>query len=359
MSDQREKIKGIGLVFAGGGGKGSYEIGVWKYLHEQGLDQYIRCISGTSVGALNAALFVGNSYELTERIWMDINQSKILTPKKITFKDIMRWLISMGMSRKLPMSYLGKAGINSFFYGRNEWTNKIVQGILRKTRKDYMFSREGLMEIISEGLNFNMIRSSEIPCWVTCVRCPGLKVERFLLNEYSDEEITKILLASSAIPLVFPNEEFHGKKYCDGGIPIIGDNIPVSPVYDSGVENIIVVHLNREEVIDKEMFPDTTIIEIVPREDLGTALTGTMDFSPEGVERRIQLGYEDTKKIMQPFVDMILMTVENQRLLKVVQQNNFEFEKKRQSLLEKNLEMKQRMKKDGFEEIYRKLTRGK
>lgn len=31
-------MKGIGLVFAGGGGKGSYEIGVWKYLHEIGID---------------------------------------------------------------------------------------------------------------------------------------------------------------------------------------------------------------------------------------------------------------------------------------------------------------------------------
>lgn len=359
MFDKGKRIKGIGLVFAGGGGKGSYEIGVWKYLHEQGLDQYIRCVSGTSVGALNAALFVGNSYESAENIWMDINQSKILTPKKITFEDIIRWLISTGVNRKLPMPYLGKGGMDNFSYGGIGWTDKIIQGILGKTRKDYMFSREGLTEIISEGLNFNMIRSSEIPCWVTCVRCPGLKVERFVLNEYSDEEITKLLLASSAIPWVFPNEEFHGRKYCDGGIPVVGDNVPASPVYDSGVENIIVVHLNQEEVIDKEMFPGSTIIEIVPREDLGTALTGTMDFSPEGVEKRIQLGYEDTKKVMQPLIDMILMAVENQRLLKMAQQNDLEFEQKRQRLLEKNLEMKRKMKKDGFEEIYRKLIREK
>ena len=310
MSDKR--IKGIGLVFAGGGGKGAYEIGVWKYLHEQGLDQYIRCVSGTSVGALNAALFVGSSYELAENLWMGINQSKILTPKKITFKDIMRCFISMRVSRKIPMLYRGKGVIDNFSYGVNGWPNKIIQGILRKTRKDYMFSREGLIEIISEGLNFNKMRSSEIPCWVTCVRCPNLKVERFQLNKYSDEEITKLLLGSSAIPWIFPNEKFQGKKYCDGGIPAIGDNVPVKPVYDTRVENIIVVHLSQEESVDKELFPETKIIEIVPREDLGTALTGTLDFSPEGVERRIQLGYEDAKKVVQPLVDMILISVEKQ-----------------------------------------------
>ena len=87
-------MKGIGLVFAGGGGKGSYEIGVWKYLHEIGIDQYIRVVSGTSVGALNAALFVGSSYEVAEELWLNISQDKILTPKKITTEDIMKWLVA-------------------------------------------------------------------------------------------------------------------------------------------------------------------------------------------------------------------------------------------------------------------------
>ena len=49
----------LGLVFSGGGGKGGYQIGVWKYLHEIGLDQYVTAVSGTSVGALNAMLFIG------------------------------------------------------------------------------------------------------------------------------------------------------------------------------------------------------------------------------------------------------------------------------------------------------------
>ena len=96
-------MKGIGLVFAGGGGKGAYEIGVWKYLHEIGLDQYIRVVSGTSVGALNAALVVGSSYEVAEKLWMNIREDKILTPKEITAEDILRWLISNGLERTSPI----------------------------------------------------------------------------------------------------------------------------------------------------------------------------------------------------------------------------------------------------------------
>ena len=47
----------IGLVLSGGGGKGAYELGVWKALKELNLNKYISVFSGTSIGAFNAALF--------------------------------------------------------------------------------------------------------------------------------------------------------------------------------------------------------------------------------------------------------------------------------------------------------------
>ena len=47
----------IGLVLAGGGARGAYQIGVWKALIELGIDKYIKVVSGTSIGAVNAMLF--------------------------------------------------------------------------------------------------------------------------------------------------------------------------------------------------------------------------------------------------------------------------------------------------------------
>lgn len=345
-------MKGIGLVFAGGGGKGSYEIGVWKYLHETGLDQYVRAVSGTSVGALNAALFVGSSYEIAEDLWLNISQKKILTPKEVSAEDIMKWLVVHGfVATSLTM------GFSKVVSGTILSAEKVAQVMLTRMRGDHMFSREGIVEMISDGLSFNMLRTSEVPCFVTCTRCSGLEIERFKLNEYSDEEITKLLLASSAIPIIFPNEEFRGNKYCDGGIPFVGDNVPIAPVYNMGVEYIIVVHLSQEALVDKEQFPDSKIIEIVPREDLGDAISGTLDFSPEGASYRLELGYEDAKRIMQPMVDMITLTVANQRMLKVAQQKNLEFGKKRQVLLNKEKEIKEKMASDGFDAVFRELTK--
>lgn len=348
-------MKGLGLVFAGGGGKGSYEIGVWKYLHEIGLDQYVRAVSGTSVGALNAALFVGSSYERAEDLWLNINQDKILTPKEVSAEDVMKWLISNGFSLAAPLTM----EVSKIAAGAIMGTEKIAQMFLTKARGDHMFSREGIIDMISDGLSFSMLQTSEIPCYVTCVRCNGLEIKRFMLNDFSGDDITTLLLASSAIPIIFPNEEFRGDKYCDGGIPIVGDNVPVKPVYETGVENIIVVHLGQESIIDRTQFPNAKIIEIIPREDLGNALTGTLDFSPEGVSYRLQLGYEDAKRIMQPMVDMIVMTTANQRMLKIAQKKNIEFEEKRQKLLIKSTEIKDKMANDGFDNTFAELMKEK
>jgi predicted acylesterase/phospholipase RssA len=47
----------IGLVLSGGGAKGAFQAGVWKAMHELGLADRVRVISGTSVGAINGAAF--------------------------------------------------------------------------------------------------------------------------------------------------------------------------------------------------------------------------------------------------------------------------------------------------------------
>ena len=248
-------------------------------------------------------------------------------------------------------------GVSKAVSGTILGVEKIAQVMATKMMGDHMFSREGLVEMIADGLNFNVLKSSEIPCYVTCVRCPELKIERFILNEYSDADITKLLLASSAIPIVFPNEEFHGQMYCDGGIPIVGDNVPIEPIYNTGVENIIVVHLSQDYLVDKEQYPNSQIIEIVPHEDLGNALTGTLDFSPEGAFARMKMGYEDAKRIMQPMVDMIVMTVANQRMLKVAQQKYIDFEKQRQDLIEREKGIKENMASDGFDALFENLTK--
>lgn len=348
-------MKGIGIVFAGGGGKGAYEIGVWKFLHEVGLDQYIRGVSGTSVGALNAALFAGSSYKLAEKLWLNIEQEKILSPKKVTSDDIIHWFTKNGLILSAPlMKGIGLATASTVM-----GCEKIAHILIKRMKTDYLFSRDGLISLIKDGLNFNLLRDGEIPCFATCLRCPDMKVERFRLNDYSPQDVTQLLLASSAIPVVFPNEEFEENKYCDGGIPVVGDNVPIKPIYEMGIEYILVIHLSQDSLIDKSEYPNSKIIEIVPSEDLGNTLTGTLDFTPDGSYKRLELGYSDAKKVIQPMFDMLMLTAENQMILKIAQQHNLEFENKRNQLLNEEKAIRDKMSNDDFDEIFMTLTKEK
>ena len=58
MIDEKE----YGLVLAGGGTRGAYQVGVWKALQE--LNIKIKGIVGASIGALNGALFLQNDYAM-------------------------------------------------------------------------------------------------------------------------------------------------------------------------------------------------------------------------------------------------------------------------------------------------------
>ncbi|MDT1877557.1 patatin-like phospholipase family protein, partial [Acinetobacter baumannii] len=71
-------FKKLGIAFAGGGGKGAYQIGVWNALRELGLDSQIAAIAGTSVGALNGAMMAQGRYELAEHMWRKVEAHNLL-----------------------------------------------------------------------------------------------------------------------------------------------------------------------------------------------------------------------------------------------------------------------------------------
>ena len=67
-----------GLVLAGGGAKGSYQVGVYKALDE--LDWRPGVIAGTSVGCLNGALFALDDWELALRFIAASGACDIIIP---------------------------------------------------------------------------------------------------------------------------------------------------------------------------------------------------------------------------------------------------------------------------------------
>lgn len=256
----------LGLVLGGGGGLGSYEIGVWKALREYNIDKQIKAISGASVGVLNACLMAQNDYTIAEHIWTNEIEDKILSKKKIDSK------------------------------------NKSISA-------NGIFTREGLLEIIDKYLNIEVVSNCEYPIYAAAVNLDSIDVEYFKLNGKSVKEIKEIMMATSAIPIIFGRQKINGVNYIDGGVEFLnGNNLPLTPLYEYGCDEIIVVNLYRDAIVEKS--ETCKVYEIVPNEDIGTFTNGGLDFSLDGAMYRIERGYIDTMEILKAVFEFKSMEYE-------------------------------------------------
>lgn len=276
----------LGIVFAGGGGKGAYEIGVWKALKEFGIDKEIACISGTSVGSLNSLLFLQGNYERAEKTWLNLGNDKIL---KVKIDQVLKFIISLFTKAKLSTS------------------SKLLSAWLIKLKNYGVFSKEGLIDIIEENIDLDKISKSDIKCFSACTQTTlPFKTEYFKLNQRSTDQINAIVLASSSIPVFYDSEKIDDLNYMDGGIPLIGDNVPIKPLIDEKCDKIIIVHLSRDYIIDKDKYPKTQFFEIIPKESPGGLFNGTLNFNQNKIRELILDGYKDTYTVLNQafnFVD--------------------------------------------------------
>lgn len=252
------------LVLGGGGGKGAYQIGVWKALQEYGVVQKITAVAGTSVGALNTGLFVQGDWEQARKIWGMVDNSSILMLDKAKYLE--------------PL--------------------KRFQ--LKRIITDGVFSNQGLLSMLETHVDFEKISRSRLIAIATCSKMPELQLRKMLkrqldptyfrLNGQTPDKIKAILLASSAIPFIFDPVEIDGSPYVDGGT---ADNVPIRPLYDLGYRHFIVVNLDMYHRLPREQFRDADIIEIMPAHTRTENIAGILDFSPAAIQAQTERGYKD------------------------------------------------------------------
>ena len=64
------------VVLSGGGARGAYQAGAWKALRE--LDYQFDIVTGTSVGALNAAMMASGDFDRAITLWQEISPEAVL-----------------------------------------------------------------------------------------------------------------------------------------------------------------------------------------------------------------------------------------------------------------------------------------
>ena len=277
----------IGLVLSGGGGKGAYELGVWKALNELNIAKYIDVFSGASIGAFNAVLFAQDDMNAAERLWEEVTMEKLAPVSKAI-------LIKKGVELAV--------GWKCINFAKRYMCQSLESGIV---------SKDGAIDIINRYLKVGEVKRRGKICYAACTKLPNFKAEYFKINDYDDELGKNIVIASASLPRIYDCTEILGNKYIDGGV---ADNTPIQPVYDEGCDIIIVVLLSKISEIDKRLYPNAKIIEIMPKTLNENTIKGTLNLDKISKEKRISEGYTDTINLLEPIIALGEIKKENEIL---------------------------------------------
>ncbi len=243
------------LVLAGGGAKGSYQIGAWKALKEIGYSFDI--VTGTSVGALNAAIVTTGDFEIAEEMWAKVTTDMIL---------------DLEISQDLTT---------------DEGTWDATKQLLLKAVRDKSIDQTPLYELLKSVVDVDKVYASPVDMGIVTTKWPEFRPLMITKSEMPRDRFIDYLMASSAFFPGMKPWKIDGREYIDGGY---FDNAPVDLAIQMGATEAVVIDLNglgRVRPVDRSK---CQVMTIRPSETLGSTLL----FSPEIARRNIERGYEET-----------------------------------------------------------------
>jgi NTE family protein len=273
----------IGVCLTGGGARGSYQAGVLLALaellkkhHLEGERNPLYYWSGTSAGAINQAYcvagidnLVDSAYKLTQ-IWSNLKAERIYKTDLLSVgKNGARWLkdLTLGplMSHKSAKYLLDTAPLyellsRGLFYSkiRTHIDNDLVFG-LATTSYNY-----------SEGRSCSFLQTRNPIAWN--------KPRRYSVNATLT---AKHVLASCAIPILFPSVNLGGQYYGDGGFRCTS---PISPIIHMGAKKILFIGVRGPNEIQAQTSLDEPAIAKISGNILNALFFDTIDLDLERIQ---------------------------------------------------------------------------
>jgi NTE family protein len=181
------------FVFAGGGSLGAIEVGMLRALVEHGVHPDF--VVGSSVGAINAAYFAGApdlaGIRGLEGVWRAVRNEHVF-----------------------PLSTLGS--LAAILSGRSHLANP-----------------GPLQDLLERSFSDRRLEGSVIPCVIVATELLGGEEVRL-----SSGPIVEALLASTAVPAVFPPVALGGRQLVDG---MVSSHTPIVAAVAAGAARVVVL----------------------------------------------------------------------------------------------------------------------
>ena len=303
----------IGCVLAGGGARGAYQVGVLESLSSAGVE--FDFVAGTSIGALNGAI-VAKEQDLSsavvklKKIWNLLGGKQLL---KLDYRHLLTKAVSMG-GFDLTLFQSQDSGLLDPTALEEEVREHVEPSDLKSSDRGLLVCTErlaspphlgGILEKISEQPESDVLESYEPEeHQVKGIRHAifgGAETVFFDLTSISEERIYEVLLASAALPVLFPSREILGSHYQDGGL---ANNIPVKSLPLDDCDLVIIINLSNQRV-PREKIRDSIIIDLGPNSDLQKLpwelgrIQSLLNFSPDYIKELISKGREAGRRKLE------------------------------------------------------------
>lgn len=224
------------LVLTGGGARAAYQVGVLKAVRELLEEPKVNpfpILAGTSAGAINAAVLAAHARNFAVgvegllEVWRNVHAEQVYRTDPAGIGGVaIRWLGSLmfgWLVRKTPRSLLDNTPLR-YLLERHVNLNRIDDAISHQALRAISITCSGYNS--GESVSFFQGRADLDP-WRRSQRV-GAHVKITIDH----------LLASSAIPFIFPAIKLHREYFGDGSMRQLA---PISPAIHLGAERILVI----------------------------------------------------------------------------------------------------------------------
>lgn len=245
---------GYGLVFAGGGVRGSYEMGVWRAINNMGIK--IDGVTGVSIGSINAALFAQDEFDTAMKMWKAIKISDILC------------------TDQLPNT--------------NLFSMQNIVGIAKELYNNQGLDVSPLQRLLQRLVDEDKITNSEIDFGLSTYSLTDRKGVELFKQDIPKGMFCEYMMASACLP-GFQSKKIGDKIFLDGGV---NNNMPVSMLIEKGYKDIIAVDVGGIGIMKSYNDIGVNVINIRCDE----CMVGVMEFDTDHIRQNMRKGYFDCYK---------------------------------------------------------------
>ncbi len=298
----------LGLAMTGGGARAAYQVGILRYICKKYPEFQPPIITGVSAGAVNAAhlaAYQGTFPEAVDNLaelWQELRMDKVFRNDSGYFiKNFLRWMSTL---------VLGGSRIDSGTRSLLD-SEPLRQFLAQKLRSAPNEPINGIQENIDQGkLKVLGITSTNYGTGKAITWLQGA-IDNHWERPRRHSEHAKItiehVMASAALPLIFPSVKLDDGWHGDGGIRCIA---PLSPAMHLGSKRILAIstrfrggQITPDETVINEYAPVAQIIGIL----LDSIFLDLLDYDAANMNRINNLYNDISEELREEFKKVKLL----------------------------------------------------